>query len=227
MAKKKEQPIKVTKDFIDSSLFSSWRYYIGRSTIHSHCQAIDMVKFFIANPNLFSEDRMKFMGQDVRKTINESFGWNDHVFIDNSFYQNAGDAVSYLILGVKKFFEELGKEFDDKELKNIKFEVDAITGEVTWKTLEKDTYEFYLANRLSDYEAWIRLAGFLNPTHLITYTFDGKTETRPGFMQPTIYRDMEGKMNIEVNYCTVDGVKMNPSVMSHVASEYIDKVEKL
>lgn len=227
MARKKEQTIKVSKDFMDSSLFSSWRYYIGRSTIHSHCQAIDMVKFFLDNPGLFSEDRLKFMGQDVRKCINDSFGWNDHVSIENSFYQEAGDAVSYLVLGVKKYFEDLGKEYDDKELDHIKFIVDAMTGEVKHEALEKDTYNFYLMNRLSDYIAWIRLAGFLNPTHMITFTYDGVTETKPGFMQPDIYRNMEGKMVIEVNYCTVDGVKVNPSSENHINPEFINKVEKI
>ena len=228
MAKKKEKKITISKDFMDSCLFSSWRYYIGRSTIASYYHAIDIVRFFLEYPDVFSEERKIFMGQDIRTMINEKLHWNDHTSVEDSIYPNSGDGLSYLVQGVKEYFGD--EEYDDKKLKDMKFDVNCITGEVIWKKLEKESYDFYLSSMITDYITWIRLAGFLKPTHMITYEYKGETKTVPGFMQPSIDRSVtDGKMKVTIgiNWCTVDAVSHNPSATNYIAPEYIKEIKKI
>ena len=82
MAKKKIDGVVMSRDSFEDFLYMSYRYCIGRHTIHAACHADTIIRVIKSNPDCMSEERGQFTANDIRNEINNVIRWNDNIHID-------------------------------------------------------------------------------------------------------------------------------------------------
>lgn len=228
---------KVEHDFMDTCVWAATRYFVGRSTIAAGMFAPELAKFLQFNPEFLSQDRKVFLARDIRERINDTIGWKDNVWI--SGHNDKIDAFSLICDEIIKMLTEQdikfipayahkGKAspagyFDPTEWE---WHVDLNTKEVKIKPFITDkTYPNVLDPQalLTDLTTWIKLANWLDPQEVLTYTYDGTTESAQGFHYPSCGRYVdEEDFHFKNLYITCNGYIENPFV-----DKYIPEVDDI
>jgi hypothetical protein len=178
MAKKTKPQIKVTEDFMDSLVFSSCRYYIGRHTIAAHCAADELKQFLVKNPTCFSPDRRKFLANDIRGQINDQLRFSSNVDIDGWPSEGMIDALVLLARKVAEVLKESNMVLGTDDYRNpcvpgefnpskYDWHIDLNTKEVEFEETknrgESRSYPINFRELVEDLAVWSALAQWLDP----------------------------------------------------------------
>lgn len=213
--------IKVEKDFIDSLIFSSCRYYIGRKSIQAAYAPADIVNFLKTNNKdykLMSQDRLRFFAKDIREEINRLVGWCDHIQVDGHQNEGCPDALTLLVEGIVNHINKYNLQFTtESRLGDGSFNPDDHNWTINLQTREVEFEMFPERKRepitkirdlIMDLDNWVKLAGWLDPTEVI-----GHKEAEAGlsgFAWPSIYCYEPGVQNIALRHIDVIKYAENP-----------------
>lgn len=155
MAKKqtKKPEIQPLTDFEESLLYMSYRYAIGRHTIHSHCHAGDILENFYERLKLTPE-RMAFNSKDMNDSIEENLRWGADVFIENKNYSKNIFPYELYIKAINRE-KELNPDFDMNSYKKIEIYVDTNNEYI-------DHYIKYYTEEDSDKQPQYRMDSLVN-----------------------------------------------------------------
>ena len=148
-------------DFEESLLYMSYRYAIGRHTIHSHAHACDILSNWYDRLKL-SPNRMLFTSKDMNKSIEDIMRWSYNIYIDNYDYSKNIFPYELYRNVVKREIEKNG-EFKQNRYKKIQIYVDYennfIDYDIIWlNDDEKDNFYF----DIFDLEIWNNVAKVLD-----------------------------------------------------------------
>lgn len=232
MAKKKKEPMpNISKEFLDALLYSSWRYFIGRHTIHASCHAPDMAKFFEANPDLFSHEHLKFNAKDIRDCCNTILNFSDCIHVSGY------DKCAYTLLCKK--LDEIAKSVVISPHDDIKediahfvpnrymWTIDLYNDTVTYRQktpeeLSKTCSGFW--ENMRDLLPWVKLANYLDPPEMIHMNTKDHPELgdeyQPGFEYP-IWGRYEGEETpfFKMVKTTIANYIQKPYIDSYLAPE--------
>lgn len=231
--------IKATPDFMDSLIYSSCRYFVGRKTIQAACAASDLAKFFAENPDIMGPERKQFLAQDIRREINQQLQFCRNLTVEGYERPGKPDALTLWVDAVVKELEKTGKFFDRDRSKSPEgayspdwdsWTINIETGEVrSMVDVRSNTVGFSdIYELVLDLVPWIKLAGYLDPTELITAGDDDEILNAPGFAFPVIGRYInEEHHHIAIHHETVEQYIKNPVINSYVADEYIKSINSI
>lgn len=176
--KKSQQKIVPLSNFEESLLYMSYRYAIGRHTIHSHCHAGDIMSNFYERLKLTPE-RMIFTSKDINQSIEDIIRFND-VYIDNKNYNKNIFPYELYITVLNKELEK-NPEFDISTYKHINIFVDCDNKYIDHEIIMNDnsdneSYRKY--SMLNDLEIWHNVAKVfdLNEHHTVKLIDDSIVE---------------------------------------------------
>jgi hypothetical protein len=244
MAKKSKTPTwKAPMDFMDSMIFSSCRYYIGRHTIAAHCAAGELGAFLRENPDCLSPDRRRFLAKDIRDQINNVLQFSSNVQVNGFAEYGHPDALVLLTRKMVELMKEHNLVLGTDDFKNdlvpgelnpskYKWEIDLYNGVVEfeeWKNrTEGNQFPINYRELVSDLSVWSQLAGWLDPYLTVSATNpDGQQITEvEGFEFPStgryVFEDFE-HVHLNIVDC---GTYANRTVgESYIAPEFITEVK--
>ena len=209
MAKKKND-ITIDKSSIEDFIWMSYRYCIGRKTIASAMHSNTIKTLINNNPNVLSEERIKFMVDDIRKEINHVLhAYSDNVVIEGF---NSSDVFSLLFYSLNDNYDLL-----------TKFTVDTYQNKVFTEKLKKEI-DYYKSFRTlyDDLLPWVRLANSLDKEcyKKITVEYNNQIEEHTVYSYPRINN---GKY--EEVYADID--TNDVCIIRYISPEYIIKIENI
>lgn len=235
--------IKIDPGTIDSMLFCTARYYIGRHTIHAHSGATELAEFLRDNPNVMSAERRQFFAKDIRERINEVIHWSGNIHVEGQQEYHKPDALVLLCRAVIKYMKDKGLHIvnsysavglpDEFKPGDYNFRIDLNTGTVSiTKQIDPRVSSIGPADLdelVSDLTVWSKLAGWLDPTIKVSAKYgDNVITDEPGFEFPSMGR-YEGEQNMHLHMNTVNCSHYinNPYHETYIAPDCITGVNKL
>lgn len=236
MTKAKSQ-ILVDKDLLDTCLWSSIRYFIGRHTIAAAYHAADIANLLSKNPDIISPERRKFLAKDIRSCISDVirfhnncqvYGFSDHV-----------DAVTLMCTWLADYLKQNNltlsfvSDGSDESLFNpnrYKWTIDLGAEQVSIERLEFSKIGLNtFASDITDLTPWIKLAGYLDSNKRVTYKQEGKeAQSDVMFAFPVYGTYLEDNApHFFMGYCTPSQYVQSPHMDSYLAPEAIVSVESL
>lgn len=160
MSNLKYNAINLSKSALQDLMYSSWRYFIGRHTIHAYSHASTIQKIIMDNPGVFSDSDNKFNAADIRRCISDNIHYHGNIHI-TGFNDNV-DALTLLIGHIVDV-----NPWDDIEyLKCNEFEIDM--GKLTVDaTPIPEPQQPIDPSCISDLGVWCRLANWLDPHYMV------------------------------------------------------------
>lgn len=235
--------IKVDPNTIDSMLFSTARYYIGRHSIQAHFGAIELAEFLRDNPDVMSAKRREFFARDIRERINDVIHWSGNIHIEGQQEHHNPDALVLLCRAVITHMKDKGLhivnnysakgEPDEFKPSDYNFHIDLNTDTVSIEKQEGPRTSSIgpadLDELISDLTVWSKLAGWLDPYIRISARYgDTAVNDEPGFEFPSIGRyEGEEHMHLHINTVTAAYYIKSPFVDTYVAPECITQVNKI
>lgn len=233
--------INTNEDFIDSLIWSSCRYFIGRHTIHASCAAKDLAEFLRDNPKIISPGRRQFLAKDIRERINDNLNWCGNVHIDGQQQVGREDALTLLVRKVIQVLDETGLIYAEDDWRTpivegqfnpAKYDwtINLTTGEVIYKLSDHNSISsigpFCLGSLLSDLVMWQKVASWLDPTHI----FDAGSgiQNVPGFYYPAIGRyEGEENLHVELHPVTCEAYIQRPYIDTYLNPDFITQVRTI
>ena len=235
--------IKIGTGTLDSMLFSTARYYIGRHTIHAHSGALEMATFLHENPDVMTKSRRHFFARDIREQINHTMNWAGNITIDGLQEYHKPDALVMLCRAVVSHIKRNNLHIvngynakgaaDEFNPADYDFHIDLNSDKVSIKRAQQPRTSSVgpadIGELVSDLTVWSKLAGWLDPVLKVSAKYGDTVITEePGFEFPTIGRyEGEQHMHFEVNTVTVKHYIDNPWHDSYIAPECITAVTKM
>lgn len=233
--------LKISEDILDSLVFSSCRYYIGRHTIAAHAAAGELAELLRDNPTLFSKERRQFLAQDIRDRINDVLRWHPLIHIDGFAAPQKPDALVLLVEAIRNRLEETNQHYvepnigepyihDEFNPMQYKWNIDVAAGKVSISEMKDAiTHEpMKFSELVSDLAVWSALAGWLDPYLEIhascgTDAIDGK-----GFYIPSISQYMGGTYpKVQLLVSDQETYIKNPHQRVYIADECITSLTTL
>lgn len=141
-------------DYEETLIWMSYRYAIGRKTIHAHMHAGDIMSHSYERLKL-TPDRMEFMSKDINRSIEDIMRFSDPIiYIDNPCQVN--------IFPVELYLTVISKEpnFNEKRIKYIHINVNE-TGDYLSHSIEykkDDEPDNILIDKVHDLIVWNNVA---------------------------------------------------------------------
>lgn len=242
MAKKKKS-IQIDDSFVDTCLWASTRYFIGRHTIAAHYHASDIAKFLSANSEIISQNRRKFLAKDIRSEITDRLRFQNNIHITG--FPTTIDALSVLCLWIDNHLKqndlkiELNSEAEELPGKfnpschewYIDFEKMVVT--MSPLAPEHAKCKMNFRELLSDMDVWIKLAEYLDPHNVVTINsnFENPDEPIPQVFEciqyPT-YGRYEGDDfdHLHMAYCSLEKYADNPFVNAYFDPSLIISIKQ-
>lgn len=214
-------------DFLDTCLWSSCRYFIGRHTIAAACHAPDIARFLIKYPDAIPEGRKKQLALDIRREINDRIRWVGGVSVTSpDGREGQEDAATLWFRAIEKAWENQSEPINPFD---YQWDIYIPQQEARCVGPKKDSSVawFSLHELVTDLTPWIKLAGFLDPTHIIRLRgANGEEKEVDGFYYPVLdwYQD---KKKIHMRLCTLEAYKNNPSIQVYIDEKAIASVKKI
>lgn len=235
--------VNIDPDTIDSMLFSTARYYIGRHTIHAHSGAIELAEFLRDNPKVMSTGRREFFAKDIRERINDVIHWSSNIHTEGQQEYHKPDALVLLCRAVITHMKDKGLHIvnsysakgkpDEFKPSDYNFHINLNTGTVSIKKQEGPRMSSIspvdLDELISDLTVWSKLAGWLDPTVKVSAKYDDTVITdEPGFEFPSMGRyEGEQNMHLHMNTVNCDHYINNPYRETYIAPDCITAVNKI
>lgn len=233
---KKNVKINIPVDVLDSWIFSSCRYYIGRHTIHAYHAGCELTEFLRDNPKIFSKDRLAFLAKDIRSRINDVLHFAPNIHIDGFAEEHRPDALTLWVQKIREIIKAENTFLDEDGIKggfcpsHYKWTIDLYNNEVTYEdyTPSPDRFVTRPSEYLSDLQIWIKVAGYLDPYLNIQATDGEQSVDAQGFYVPDIarYQDEEHP-HVALNPCDCDTFAKNPFVNCYISPEYCTNIETI
>lgn len=211
MAKKDKDKISVSVDFLDSCIWMSARYCIGRHTIASSWHAGAMVPYIIQLRN----SKQTEMVEDFRREISSAIsGYGSHISVTGDM--EAGDAVSILL----NYMIENNIKIPDLSEASYQIDINTDTGEVT-KLLRvgeepNKSHMNWLFMSIHDVLPWIKLSNLLDKKCHRTITYEGKD------MEVMPYPDISEKDGTpSIKWITCEDYIKEPQRNIYIAPEHL------
>lgn len=237
----KNTNITVPKELMETCIWSSIRYFVGRGTIAASAQAQDLTEFFRDHPDFLSPERRAWMAKDIRAAIDESIRWTPHIYVEG---QGRMDAFTVLCQGIEKHIQdhELVIHMNTYQARPVnafdpaewawRINLEAETAE-PFKKVESNTSNLSVATTILNLTPWIKLAGYLDPTHEATVNTNyGQTGTKlesyQGFLYPQ-YGRFEGDeyFHFRMAFAAADKYAENPAMDVSVLPEAIKEMKRI
>lgn len=193
MSKSKKTPkeiVNISNGSMEDFIWMSYRYCIGRSTIAAAHHAETIYRVINQNPNLLSEDKKKFMAEDIRDSINNKLSFKNNIVIDG-FPKH--DIYTDYLCEISKYdmSKKLNANYDNISKK--------------WfieETTEPCESYFRNDSEYTDLVGWVKLANFLDKTsHKFVKTlYEGKEEIFETYSYPVKMSDG----TYQIRYCSLD-----------------------
>lgn len=235
--------IKIDAGTIDSMLFCTARYYIGRHTIHAHTAAGETAELLRDNPAIMSKERREFYARDIRERINEVLHWSGNIHIEGQQEYHKPDALVLLCRTISKYIKDKDlhivnsysakRHIDEFNPADYNFRIDLNTGVVSIKKQEGPRVSSIgpadLDELISDLTVWSKLAGWLDPTIKVSARHgDMVINNEPGFEFPSMGRyEGEQHMHLHMNTVNCSHYINNPYRATYIAPDCITGVNKI
>jgi hypothetical protein len=214
-------PQDMYKDVIQSMVWMSYRYCIGRHSIGACMHAPELAQFINLNPRAARDKQ--FMAKDIRGSISDVMRWRDDVHVDG--FPERVDAYSLIL-------REIVDKKLDFEHKLYKYNVDFYTNTVsteerrlTDETAQRLSYlDSIIGQNISDLMPWIKLANWLDPQLMISYHDPELDEdfTKPGF---EFFTNWGGQVHRK--FATQETYMKNPFVDWYISPEFIIEITNI
>ena len=228
--------INISTDVLDSWVFSSCRYYIGRHSIHAYHAGCELAEFFKNNPGVFSKERLVFLANDIRHRINDVLHFAPNIYVDGFAEEHRPDALTLWIQKIEEIIRTENTFLDEDGTaggfcpSKYKWHIDLYRSEVYYEdfTPAQDQFITKPSEYLSDLQIWIKVAGYLDP-YLNIQAEDGtQIIDALGFYIPEIVRYQgEDHFRVEMNPCDQATFIKNPFRNSYINPKYCTKIETL
>ena len=223
--------IKTTESFMDSLIYSSCRYFIGRHTIHAHSAATELAEFLRDNNHILSADRREWLARDIRERINDAIHYTSNVYMSGTQQVHRPDALILISKEIVKYLaEHPEKHWGGEDENSVNFgdwdwDVDLNAQEVTMRP-RKGSGKIY-ATIFDDLVVWSKLAGWLDPYELITVN-SAEIFEEPGFAFPSIGRYVnEEHMHFHLGHITAECYIKTPHADTYIDEQYIGSIEPI
>lgn len=229
--------ISVDKDFLDTCIWSSIRYFVGRHTIASAYHATDITDLLVKSPDVMSPERRKFLAKDIRSCISDVVRFHNNCQVCG--FSDHTDAVTLMCTWLADYLEQNhliisfvsdgsdGKSFNPNR---YKWNIDLSTEQVSIEPLKSTEIGLNtFATDITDLTPWIKLAGYLDPNRQVTYKQKGKeAQKEVMFAFPVYGTYLEDKdPHFFMGYCTPSQYAESPRMSAYLAPEAIVSVEPL
>lgn len=186
--------LNIEPNFLDTCLWSSWRYFIGRKTIAASMHASEIAALINNHSNDFPEDRKRWMASDIRNEINRHL--SGYINVNIQGVCDHIDAFSVLGTFIEQHLKDNNLHLEDThghpegtgvlDPRWYRWEIDLTDQSVVMtKSREYMDYGIRIFEETLNLTPWIKLAGFLDPTHKATIC------TSPSGA-PEVLRDLVG-----------------------------------
>lgn len=166
----KHNTINLSKSDLQDFMYSSWRYFIGRHTIHAFQHASTIQRIILDNPGVFSDANNKFNAADIRRCISDILHYCDNIHI-TGFNDNV-DALTLLIGHIV----DVHPQDDIEYLKGNEFDINMGMRAVKATPLAEGCNSIDVTS-IIDLGVWCRLANWLDPHHMVEINSpEGKSE---------------------------------------------------
>lgn len=207
MRKKKGSNIVLSSDSLEDFIWMSYRYCIGRRTIASAMHAATIASVIKSNPNILSDERIRFMVNDIRDEVNSCLNWGDSFQLSSCY-------------GIDAFSPALYKS---NEVDNPNDWVYCIDGMGNVRLEEpngkkRDIYD----EKYSDLIPWVKLANLLDKScHcIVTTEYNCMVEKTECFPYPLKFGNKYKQV-----WCSCK--ETNISINKWICDEYITKIESI
>lgn len=228
-------------EFINTCIWSSCRYFIGRHTIASSMHAGDIARFLSKHPDI--ESRGEWLAKDIRREINQHMHFSLNVNVEG---EGNVDACTLVFKAISEYLAKYPNEhidtISDWRAKpepgkfnpgHWKFRVNLTnkTCEMEYDYIEVDT-RAYGPHPISDWldlVPWIKLAGWLDPNEVIWFkNEEGEEVGLPGFMYPSVGRyEHEEHTHVEMRHCSAEHYLNHPNIDTSIREDVITKIDTL
>lgn len=206
----------------EALIYMSYRYAIGRKSIHSHCHACDIIKNeyerFKLNP-----DRMAFTSKDMNSSIENCLRFGSlNVYVENYPQKN----VHILEEVIKAVIDEDGfVKYDElREIKKLYFRVEN-SGKVILDDIKfhsddtKISQNIYPIFDITDLLIWYKVAKVLDmSTHKWLTAIDG---SRVEYVELYDENYKDGKRSFKLYKVPVDSFVENATILTYIPDESI------
>lgn len=204
--------IKVDIDFLEDSIWMSYRYCIGRKTIAAAMRADDIVRYIKYLP----EHRIQFMAMDIRREISNQINWAYNMSVEGFEYNY--DALSLLYKYIT--------DNNIKDDKKYKFYINVTTGEVWSEDYERKEGQYIekVSSWYHDMIGWIKLANYCDKKHHLNIKVNYEEEEKEylGFGYPV---EHDGKY--ETKYIDIESYENSPHNTRYFEEKYITNLDEL
>lgn len=216
--KNKEYTINPERCDLDSFIWMTYRYAIGRKSIACASKPADIVNLLHQIPGYLSVERKKFMARDIRGCISDSLRFHRGMYVEG--FCSSTDAITELY---KEFARNAGEASDPNFFKEHTFTVDFYNEKIYIedKPVENPVWDLW---SVMDYAPWIRLAEWLDPRHMVTLMDGG---TKKSICWPSISQNKAGVVVPVIKYVDWDQYDKNPEHDIYFDPEQIVTVTKI
>ena len=207
---KNNKKINISKDALEDFIWMSYRYCVGRGSIAAGYHPQTIADVIINNPDLLTEERLKFMSSDIRNEVMTQLKWKDCID-ENGWIRNRN----------WDFFTECLCHKDvSSDFKNKYFYVNHEDGTIS---VEDKELKYTLDSDYHDLVPWIKLANFLDKETYkkvtVQYIKNDElvTETKVCYSYPAKIDGKYIKVWTDVNNFSV--------IQSYIIPEYIINIE--
>lgn len=225
MAKKatnKKAPKYLTQ-FEEDLIWMSYRYAIGRHTIHADTHAKNLIQYL---PGKLSEERAQFMATDIMRSIEDSlrFG-NPSIY---TYYSENEDLLGYA--DPIRIYKEFADEHDIKTPEELG-SYSSVTKEYDRKWVAKrhsDNKKKYpnYGEGIRDLLIWYALAQLLyKPNHRMVTVENGDLKETVECIK--VYDMDHGTMKLTEYWLPIDKFVANPWIKTYCDPDFITKIEEV
>ena len=214
-------PQDMYKDVIQSMVWMSYRYCIGRHSIAANMHAPELAQFIDLNPKAARDKQ--FTAKDIRQSISDVIRWRDDVHVDG--FPERVDAYSLIL-------REIVDKKLDFEHKLYKYNVDFHTNivdveevQITDETAQRLSYlDSIIGQNISDLMPWIKLANWLDPQLMISYH---DPELDEDFVKPGFEFFIKWGGQVHRVFATQETYMKNPFVDWYISPEFINEITNI
>lgn len=218
----KNSKIKPLTDYEESLIWMSYRYAIGRHTIHAHCHACDILSHEYERLKL-TPNRMEFMSKDINRSIEDSLRFSRlNVYVNNVYNMNL-HIIDYLI---KSIIDEQGYvKYDLRYIHKINLDCYGSDCDFSYEISEKIVNE-YPWNDLDDLMIWYNVAKIFDlKSHKKCFLTDcSEVEFVELYERITEYSEdhKNDKVKFELYRVPIEKYVKNPAIWTYIPDSSID-----
>lgn len=200
-------------DFIDTCIWASARYFIGRKTIAAAQHAADIANYINEHKSKFNQVRLQFYAKDIRDCISHHIGFENNVHVEG--YSDKIDAFSLMCFWLDDYLKQNPDKILNFSSQNLDSDKYFQPNNYIWYVdLSKQTVDVEINSNKSGYPMnwdetvvdlvpWIKLAGFLDKTHHLQIEYPkGTIQEVDAFAFPICGRFTDSpNLQFYIGYC--------------------------